>query len=460
MIFLLKPLVEKQEEIMSKLGLIINREYTSRVKKKSFLLLTILVPLLAVGFMFGAMWLTQEKDKKVSVLIADPAGWCHTQIYQNPKDNTNKNIEFSFYENYIDSVDVFMTGEQFQEYDILVWLTEKVPTSRRVPVFYRDQPSLQTEHYIQNRVEARLMEYFAMKKTNISQDQYREIKQSFDFRFLDGSDPTGSDYSNEQAGVGFAFAILTYMFIFIYSMQVMRGVIEEKTNRVIEVLISSVKPFQLMMGKIIGIGLVGLTQFVIWLVLSGIGMMALRLFIFTDMNDPGNWNTDAMNSGLVESNMATQSSELVYLFFEAINWPLMLISFVIYFIGGFLLYSAIFAAIGAMVDSETDTQQLVLPVTAPLILGYIVSAMMISNPSSEIGTWFSMIPFTSPVVMMVRIAQGTLEGEFWQYIVSVVLLFGTFLATTWLAAKIYRVGILMYGKKASWKEVVKWIRYK
>jgi len=445
---------------MNNLGLIINREYTSRVKKKSFLILTILVPILAVGFMFGAMWLTLEKDKKVNVLIADPAGWCNAQIFQNPNENLDKNIEFSFYENYIDSVDVFMNGEQFQDYDILVWLTEKVPADRRVPVFYREQPSLKTEHYIQNRVEARLMEYFALKKTNISKEQYREIKQSFDFKFLDGSDPTGSDYSSEQAGVGFAFAILTYMFIFIYSMQVMRGVIEEKTNRVIEVLISSVKPFQLMMGKIIGIGLVGLTQFVIWLILSGLGMMLIRMFIFTDMNDPGNWNTDAMNSGLVETGFESQSqsSDLVYLIFEAINWPLMLTSFVIYFIGGFLLYSAIFAAIGAMVDSETDTQQLVLPVTAPLILSYIVASMMISNPSSEIGTWFSMIPFTSPVVMMVRIAQGTTES--WQYIVSVVLLFGTFLATTWLAAKIYRVGILMYGKKASWKEVLKWIRYK
>ncbi len=445
---------------MNNLGLIINREYTSRVKKKSFLLLTILVPILAVGFMFGAMWLTQEKDKKVNVLIADPASWCDAQIYQNPSDNTNQNIEFSFYENYIDSVDVFMSGEQFQEYDILVSLNEKVPANRRVPVFYREQPSLKTKHYIQNRVESRLMEYFALKKTNISKDQYREIKQSFDFKFLDGDDPTGTDYADKQAAVGFAFAILTYMFIFIYSMQVMRGVIEEKTNRVIEILISSVKPFQLMMGKIVGIGLVGLTQFVIWLVLSGIGMMALRFFIFKDMSDPGNWSADAMNNGVIESNAASQSSELVYLIFEAINWPLMLISFVIYFIGGFLLYSAIFAAIGAMVDSETDTQQLVIPVTAPLILGYIVAAMMISNPSSEIGTWFSMIPFTSPVVMMVRIAQGTLEGEFWQYIVSVVLLFGSFLATTWFAAKIYRIGILMYGKKASWTEVIKWIKYK
>ena len=447
---------------MSKLGLIINREYTSRVKKKSFLVLTILVPLLAVGFMFGAMWLTLEKDKKVEVLIADPAGWCQTQINTGTSKENNENVAFSFYENYIDSVDVFMNDEKFQDYDILVWLTEKVPTSRRVPVFFREQPSLKTEHYIQNRVESRLMQYFALKETDISKKQYEAIKQPFSFRFLDGNDPTGMDYSGEQSIVGFAFAILTYMFIFIYSMQVMRGVIEEKSNRVIEVLISSVKPFQLMMGKIIGIGLVGLTQFVIWLILSGIGMMVIRMFVFTDMNDPSNWNTDAMNSGVIETNFESQSqsSEIAYLIFEAINWPLMITSFVIYFTGGFLLYSAIFAAIGAMVDSETDTQQLVLPVTAPLILSYIVASMMISNPISEIGTWFSMIPFTSPVVMMIRIAQGTLEGQFWQYIVSVVLLFGSFLITTWVAAKIYRIGILMHGKKPSWKEVMKWIKYK
>jgi ABC-2 type transport system permease protein len=216
----------------------------------------------------------------------------------------------------------------------------------------------------------------------------------------------------------------------------------------------------LMMGKIIGIGLVGLTQFLIWLILSGIGLMVIRMFVFTDMSQAENWDVNAMNNGVIQTGMesSSQSSEFAYLIFEAIPWPLMIISFILYFIGGFLLYSSIFAAIGAMVDSETDTQSLVLPVTAPLILSYIVATMMITNPTSEIGSWFSVIPFTSPVVMMVKIAMGTVQT--WQYITSIVLLFGTFLGTTWLAAKIYRIGILMYGKKASWGEVIKWIRYK
>jgi ABC-2 type transport system permease protein len=443
---------------MSKLGLIINREYSSRVKKKSFLVLTILVPLLAVGFMFGAMWLTLEENKQVNVLVADPGGWCGNEIYQ---DTTIASpVTFYFYNDYVASTNEFLETARFDKYDVLVMLNEEVPANRKVSVVYKEKLSLKNEHYIQNRIESRLMEYFALKKTNISKKQYDAIKQPFDFKFIDGEDPEGTDYSAEQAVVGFAFAILTYMFIFVYSMQVMKGVIEEKTNRVIEVLISSVKPFQLMMGKIIGIGLVGLTQFLIWLILSGVGLMIIRMFVFTDMSQAENWDMNAMDNGMIQTGVesSAQSSEFAYLIFEAIPWPLMIISFILYFIGGFLLYSSIFAAIGAMVDSETDTQSLVLPVTAPLILSYLVASMMITNPASEIGAWFSVIPFTSPVVMMVKIAMGTVST--WQYVTSIILLFGTFLGTTWLAAKIYRIGILMYGKKASWSEVIKWIRYK
>jgi len=446
---------------MSKLGLIINREYSSRVKKKSFLILTILVPIIAVFFMFGAMWLTLEEDKELSVLVADPGEWCGYEIYQDSTHNSS--INFSFYPAYVATPEEFMQDEKFEDYDILVMLNEKVPVNRKVAVVYREQPSLSHQSYIQNRIESRLMQYFALKNTNLTTKEYEDIKQPFSFNFIDGEDPLGEDYSKEQAIVGFSFAILTYMFIFIYAMQVMRGVIEEKTNRVIEVLISSVKPFQLMMGKIIGIGLVGLTQFLIWLLLSGIGLTLIRVFIFKDVNNPENWDLATLgDNSIIETAMDSKqmSSDLIYLIYDAIPWPFMIMSFIIYFMGGFLLYSAIFAAIGAMVDSETDTQSLILPVTAPLILSYLVAAMMITNPESEVGTWFSIIPFTSPVVMMIRIAQGTLEGEIWHYYLSIVLLFTTFIVTTWLGAKIYRTGILMYGKKASWKEVIKWIKYK
>ena len=288
--------------------------------------------------------------------------------------------------------------------------------------------------------------------------QYNLIQLPFDFKFLDAGDPEGNDDSSRRAVVGFGFAILIYFFIFFYSNQVMRGVIEEKTNRVVEIIISSVKPFHLMLGKIVGIGLVGLTQFMIWVVMSGIGLFLLRIFVFPDMVDPATWDAAAMENGEIVNQGIAQSNEFVNFIYFDINWFVMISFFLIYFIGGFLIYSGIFAMIGAMVDSETDTQQLVLPVTMPLILAYLVASLMLTNPESVIGTWFSIIPLTSPIVMVVKVAIGSVSPLI--LIVSIVLLILTFIATTWMAAKIYRTGILMYGKKASWKEVLKWLKYK
>lgn len=442
---------------MSKLGLIISREFNSRVRKKSFLILTILVPVLIVMVLFGTMWLTLKEDKPIKVLVADPGQWCGNALY---KDSLVKSpATFYFYNDYIGTVQEFMEGERFQKYDALIMLNEKVPQNRRVPIVFRDHISTNANLFIKTKVSARLMEYFAIKKTNISLKQYQEIQQPFSWKEIDGNDPEGIDMSGEQSGLGFSFALLIYMFVFMYSMQVMRGVIEEKTNRVVEVIISSVKPFQLMMGKIIGIGLVGLTQFIIWLVLILLGLVTIRYFVFTDILTPENWNAQAMQEGLIQTQTESlsQSSAVADFIFTKVNWPLMIGSFLIYFIGGYLLYSAIFAAIGSMVDSETDTQQLVLPVTLPLIMGYVVSSMLITNPNAAIGTWFSIIPLTSPVVMMVKIAMNGVS--IWEYILSITLLVSSFLILTWLAAKIYRTGILMYGKKASWKEVIKWIKH-
>ncbi len=443
---------------MSKLGLIINREYSSRVRKKSFLILTILTPLVIVGFLFGAMWLSLKEDKQFKVLVADPGNWCGNDIYQDTLSKAP--AIFYFYNNYIGTAQEFMETPKFKRFDMLVMLNEKVPANRKVAVVFRNQPSLNVKSYVQNRIESRIREYFALKETNISKKQYHKIQQPFSFRFINGEDPTGDDLTPLKASLGFGFAIIIYFFIFFYSMQVMRGVIEEKTNRVIEVIISSVKPFQLMMGKILGIGLVGLTQFLIWIIIAGVSLFLIRTYVFTDIISPENWDANAMADGMIQTKAETirQTSQVVEFIFTLVNWPLIIVSFILFFIGGFFLYSAIFAAIGAMVDSETDTQQLVLPVTMPLLLSYMVASTLISNPASEIGTVFSIVPLTSPVVMMVKVAMGSVET--YLYVISVILLFGAFVGITWLAAKIYRTGILMYGKKASFKEVLKWLKYK
>ncbi len=275
-----------------------------------------------------------------------------------------------------------------------------------------------------------------------------------------------TDYPEISMGLGLVSGFLIYIFIFLFGSQVLRGVLEEKTNRIVEIIVSSVRPFQLMIGKILGVGLVGLTQFLIWVMLTfaivGIFQMANPdLFKFTPDERVFVTSTQLLSAEEMElqkeaiqqyDTMAGQLLEGL----SAINFPVMILSFIFYFIGGYLLYAALFAAIGSAVDNEADTQQFMLPVTVPILFSLIMSQFVISNPSGPVAFWLSIIPFTSPVIMMIRIPFGVPYGEL---VLSVTLLIAGFMATTWLAARIYRTGILMYGKKITYAELWKWIRY-
>ena len=279
---------------------------------------------------------------------------------------------------------------------------------------------------------------------------------------IDSKELTAEGEKDSSAGaayaIGFAAAILIYMSLFIYGAQVMRGVIEEKTSRIVEVVISSVKPFQLMMGKIIGIGLVGLTQFTLWIVLSTtlVGTAGKIL-----LKDKVNTVKTELVEGKQNKAIAEASNNPALTVINAVktlNLPYIFACFLVYFLGGYLIYSALFAAVGSAVDNETETQQFMLPITLPLLFTYIMSfSFIINNPDSSLSFWLSIIPFTSPIAMMVRLPFGVPD---WQLALSMVLLIGGFILTTWIAAKIYRVGILMYGKKASYKELAKWLFYK
>ena len=250
-------------------------------------------------------------------------------------------------------------------------------------------------------------------------------------------------------GIGFMCGILIYMFIFMYGTMVMRGVIEEKTSRIVEVIISSVKPFQLMMGKILGVALVGLTQFMLWIILTIIISAFAEVLFF----DAGTISTESMGmSGEQSVILSTLSNSLA-----GINILQLLFAFAFYFLGGYLLYSALFAAVGSAVDAEADTQQFILPITIPLIISFILMQPVMDNPDGVLAYWLSLIPFTSPIIMMVRLPFGVNNSEL---ILSMALLVAGFLATTLFAAKIYRTGILMYGKKASYKELWKWLTYR
>jgi ABC-2 type transport system permease protein len=319
------------------------------------------------------------------------------------------------------------------------------------------------------KLQARLSELQTDKKEPVAVDDLlRSIKTSVDINTMKiGEDGQESkSYTELNMILGMFAGILIYFFIFMFGAQVMRGVIEEKTSRIVEVIISSVKPFQLMMGKIVGVGLVGLTQFLLWVVLT-----FLIVTIVTSTISPGDskksvteqmmMQKQGMNPAVSEAvSSQKDSGEGMNAVMEAINsvdFPLMIGTFIFFFIVGYLLYAALFAAIGGAVDSEADTQQFMFPITIPLILSIVMAQYIIRDPDGPVAFWFSIFPLTSPVIMMIRIPFGV---PYFQVVLSMVLLLLGFLGTTWLAAKIYRTGILMYGKKISYKELWKWIRYK
>lgn len=450
----------------NKIGLIITREYTTRVKKKSFIIMTFLGPLLFATLMVGGVLFALNDKTNYEVLIIDKVGaisqfdstgkYFESRFSNRFAYDKDANIKYSFLDNEI-GTEAFKASP----YNVMIELDEAAVNNSPCTFYFKKLPSEQASSDIRSELESAIEEFRVGKNLSIAYDEYKRIKVDIDFKEVNIEKLGQEDKSQQKAIVGFVFAIIIYFFIFMYGVQVMRGVIEEKTNRIVEVIISSVKPFQLMMGKVIGIGLVGLTQFVMWI--------ALSLLVTTIVQ--GAMGTEAMPTQVVEQgSVRSVSSEQLTAEQEAsfgnmiqqvlgeINWPLQIGLFVFYFIGGFLLYASLFAAIGAAVDNETDTQQFMAPITIPLIFGFIVAEFLIANPEGTAGQVFSIIPLTSPVVMMVKGAMvGHVTGSM---LLSMLILVATFIFTVWIASKIYRVGILMYGKKPTYKELWKWMRYK
>ena len=314
-------------------------------------------------------------------------------------------------------------------------------------LYSNQQISLSVSKSIERQLE-QLIEHEKLKLLGIDlqilEDASTEINITTKIISEDGN--TSNSQAEASMGIGFISGILIYMFIFMYGTMVMRGVIEEKTSRIVEVIISSVKPFQLMMGKILGVALVGLTQFVLWILLTIIISTVAEL-AFLDANVMAT----EMNSS-DKSVILAQVAELT----GGINLLQIFLAFIFYFLAGYLMYSALFAAVGSAVDAEADTQQFVLPITIPLILSFVLITPIMENPDGTLAFWMSMIPFTSPVIMMVRLPFGVAN---WELALSIGILIASFIATTWLAGRIYRTGILMYGKKATYREIWKWLKY-
>ncbi|MBL7923913.1 MAG: ABC transporter permease [Bacteroidia bacterium] len=442
---------------MNKISLILQREYLTRVKKKSFIVMTILGPVLMAAIAVAPILIAKYSGDEVkSILVIDQ----HPEIFTTAVPGT-ENIVFVNSKMTLDSAKKNFDPEKY--YGILYLPGDLLKNPGGAMLFTQKQANLSVTSYIENTLEKQI-EQDKLRAEGIDQKTLASIETSVDLKTLSLK---GEENSAELATVvGFVCGLLIYMFIFLYGVQVMRGVIEEKTNRIVEVIISSVKPFELMMGKIIGIALVGLTQFLLWIVLTlTLTTVAGKVLSGSKMDakvvaqsmSQSSLDANALKELGAQPQVQEDAISKVFRQLSSINFTLIIGCFILYFLGGYLLYSALFAAIGAAVDNETETQQFMLPVTIPLILAFIVAQTIVQNPDSQLGFWFSIIPLTSPVVMMVRIAFGV---PAWELALSIGLLVAGFIGATWLAGKIYRTGILLYGKKVTYKELTRWLFYK
>ena len=446
---------------MNKIGLIIKREFITRVRKRSFLIMSILGPILFASMMIIPAWMAMSEDQDVKrIAVVDSS-----HLFHNVIENTEY-LKFDFLEN-TRLNDIKDSYKEAGYYGVL-HISHIVAYEPNSVIFYSDKtPSFGTKEYISNAMEQyirdqKLQTYEIEDLDNI----LKSVRTHINIRAIKVSTDGVEKESNTGLVMimGYAGGFLIYMFIFIFGAQLMRGVIEEKTSRIIEVIISSVKPIQLMMGKIIGIAMVGLTQFLVWVVSTLILVTVATTVFFPEMKmSPTEKmiSQDVMSSSPVPPQIEEASQEMseimgIFSSLKDVDFGVMIGSFIFYFLAGFLLYAALFASIGAAVDNETDTQQFMLPVTIPLILSLFVLMNAINNPDSSIAFWFSMIPFTSPVVMMARIPFGV---PYWEIFLSMTILVASFIGMTWVAARIYRTGILMYGKKVNYREIWKWIRY-
>ncbi|MGG7036958.1 MAG: ABC transporter permease [Flavobacterium sp.] len=434
---------------MSKLALIIKREFIAKVRNKSFIVMTFLSPLLFVAIGVFVGYLSNMKSEQKNIAIHDESGLFAREF---KSDDEYRYINLSAIDVKIlkDSI----INESYEGLLVIPDVKDSVSFAKGIQFISNDSPSLGFIDDLQSVINRKLTQVnFA--KSGLDIKAVEKAQADVNINLVKSSGEEALKGLNEiKIAIGGAFGYLIMMFIIIYGNMVMRSVIEEKVSRIIEVIISSVKPFQLMMGKIIGTSLAGILQFMIWVTLGLCAMFVVSTMFGIHIGATSGVEQQAMHAAQQEMGGTIQ----LYIK-ELWNLPIatILISFIVYFIGGYFLYSSFYASIGAAVDNETDSQQFLLPIIMPLILGvYIGFFTVINDPHGTIATVFSMIPLTSPIVMMMRIPFGV---PLWQIIVSVLLLFGTFLLVVWFAAKIYRVGILMYGKKPTWRELAKWLKY-
>lgn len=422
---------------MSKIALIIRREYLSRVQKKSFLLLTLLTPFLFAALIFVPLWLSGIKGGDVQTVAVIDATGKYAPLFHD-----TERYHFIAGDR---SLNDYRAGNDREIYAFLR-IQDDLLRNPDAATLYSSKQIPDDLRRLVNQILSKQIEQDKLASFDIPHldEILRESQIRYEVSTVkwgdDGSETVSS--SEIASAIGIVFTLIIYMFIMLYGAMVMQGVMEEKTSRIIEILISSVPPFDLMMGKIIGIGLVGLTQMLLW------GVMTFALVSLGSL----------LWGGAADSSVfAVVETGDVLSWLQAANLPEILLLFVLYFVGGYMLYAAIFAAIGSAVDSQEDTQQFVAPVTLFMVFSLYAGIYSVENPDGPLAFWGSIVPFTSPIVMMVRLP---FDVPLWEKLISLIILYLSFTGIVFLSAKIYRIGILMYGKKASLREMLKWLRYK
>ncbi len=444
---------------MNKLPLIIKREYFAKVRNKSFVIMTFLSPILMVGMIVLIAFLTKVNDNEQRVIVV-----LNESDYFSNDFNSTKRTSYINFEDI--SLEAAKDSVASLGYSGLLYIPDEKDLEKvagRSFFYTKDAPNTGILDNLEDTFRDRLRQR-RLQELGVSEKEFASMDKSFEINTATFEGQQNLKGINEiKAAIGGGFGYLIMMFIIIYGGFVMRSVIEEKTSRIIEVIISSVKPFQLMLGKIIGTSLAGITQFAIWIISAGL-LMIVAFAIF-DIDPTGISPSGGVGSGIGVAPPMPDANQTLNLYAQEIfkiPWVMLITFFIVYFILGYLIYSSIYAAIGAAVDNETDTQQFIFPIILPLMLAiYVGFFSVFNNPHGPIAVGFSLFPLTSPIVMLMRLPGGIGEGgvPIWQLATSILLLIGTFIGIVWLAAKIYRVGILMYGKKPSYKELFKWLRY-
>lgn len=445
---------------MNKLGLIIKREYLAKVRNKSFVIMTFLSPILMVGMVVLIAYLTKINDSETRVI-----GILNESSFYSSDFASTEALSFVVFRdlNLSEAKDSVIN----QNFYGLLYLPEgntAEEVAKQAYFYSKEAPNSGITARLDGIFRDRLRQQ-RLTELGVTAEEFASIDSEFQLKTETFEGQQNLKGINElKAFIGGGFGYLIMMFIIIYGGFVMRSVIEEKTSRIIEVIISSVKPFQLMMGKIIGTSLAGLTQFAIWIFSATLLLFTVMSFLGLETSAfqsasvlPGGTVSELSSMGSDISEMQLYANELFQ-----IPWAMLIFFFMIYFVLGYLIYSSIYAAIGAAVDNETDTQQFIFPIILPLMLAiYVGFFSVFGNPHGPIAVGFSLFPLTSPIVMLMRLPGGLGEGgvPIWQLVLSIFFLVITFIGIVWLAAKIYRVGILMYGKKPSYKELFKWLKY-